>query len=182
MEPNRKSLGLPGPFGDWRFDFVALRTDGAAIRIRPSQADEAKLVDGVLSTWRLHEVRASTPGAAIAARDGAPTYDVLGRVDFVSNERAFARAMALHENAVAAGVDTSDPAWEHDLFGEDEFHKFPWDRWLVGRQWGKQLVSETVTTLTIGWRANAFRIRVTTRARPAPSYISLSASGSKLAR
>jgi len=174
LEPNRKSHGLLGPFGVWRFDFVALRTDGTAVRLHPSQGNEAKPIHGVLSTWRLHEVRASTPGAAIAAMDGAPTFDVLGRVDFVSNKRAFERATQLFP----PGVDTWDPAREHDLTGD----QFPWDRWLMGRPWGKALASETLTSMTIGWHKESFRIRVTTLAKPGPINIRLSTSGSWLSR
>ena len=177
MEPNRKSLGLPGPFGVWRFDFVGLRTDGAAVRLHPSQGSEAKPIDGVLSTWRLDEVRASTPGAAIAAMDGAPTFDVLGRADFVGNKRAFARAMQLVRDALS-GVDTRDPAWEHDLVGD----QFQWDRWLMGRPWGKALASETLTSMTIGRHQESFRIRATTRAKPDPINVRLTESGSRISR
>ena len=41
LECNRHALRLPQPLGNQRFDFVALRTDGSAVRMHPSKKAEA---------------------------------------------------------------------------------------------------------------------------------------------
>ena len=173
LEPNRGSMRLPPPFGNQRFDFIALRTDGSAVRMHPSEKADAKPIFGSLEHWRMGNVRASTPGAENAARPGTFSFNVLGRVDVVSNERALVRAMELYRTAVH--VRGSMDAWNCDLSSGDEF---PWDRWLMGRPFGADLVLETVSSMSMSFHQGSFRIKVTTLAEAAPRFIRLSAAGS----
>lgn len=46
LEPNRVELKLPGPYGQFRFDFVAVRADGTAVRLHPSRSRDATILEG----------------------------------------------------------------------------------------------------------------------------------------
>ena len=52
-EPNCIQLGLPGPYGHCRFDFVALQGGGRAARSHPGNKRDADIVTGQYSDWLL---------------------------------------------------------------------------------------------------------------------------------
>ena len=67
LDPNRFVLRLPAPYGDYRFDFVALRGDGTAARLHPGSKRDADVEVGRYLDWLLPA--ASMFGAASATTD-----------------------------------------------------------------------------------------------------------------
>ena len=170
-EPHASKLVHHGELAAHRFDFIAHRRDGSAIRMHPGSSKDAALVRGFLYEWCLHATtgddRASTPGGSYAAiAKAAPLiYEHLNQVDVMGNKDATVRAMELRgpeENVLAT--------WSVDLLHDD---KFPWDRWLAARPFGRQLLQEQLTHMSLTWHADDgyFRILVRTQSTPAQRYI-----------
>lgn len=141
-EPNARKLGLPGRFGPWRFDFVVHRCDGSCVRLHPSKQAEAEAVMGTLESW-LFGTRAPTPG--YSAQGPAPVHQTLGPVDVISSETA---ERMLLDRLITASQQGGIPVVE---VTEDLLHNdwFDYVRFLKGRPFGRQLLHEGVTGLTL---------------------------------
>ena len=53
LEPNRSQLRLPLPYGETRFDCVAVRADGTAYRLHPGSKQDAIPIVGRLQDWAI---------------------------------------------------------------------------------------------------------------------------------
>ena len=155
VDPNRESLNLPPPFGEQRFDFIAVRGDGTACRLHPSRSNDAIPTEGRLAWWTLTPLAptASTPGPGPSASTPGADVDVhihrpagvvaenYSRVDIVSSERALRDLLDMVHALRDGGMRDADIRL--DLFpGASTPGGWPWHRFLMGRPWGVDLFHE----------------------------------------
>ena len=187
-EPNRQVLCLPAPYGDYRFDFVAVRKDGSAARLHPGSRRDAEVVVGRYQDWLLPG--ASTPGVASGSTPasstgacsagmahGAPlgiaqrglVYLNYSQADVMSSNMALRQMMdRVHRHRENGGQD--DQLQEDLMNGAMALGGFEWHRFFMGRPWGLQLWSEEVTSLHLVWREAPVLV-VRTTAHPEPRFV-----------
>jgi len=187
-EPNRQVLCLPAPYGDYRFDFVAVRKAGSAARLHPGGRRDAEVVVGRYQDWLLPG--ASTPGVASGSTPasstgacsagmahGAPlgiaqrgvVYLNYSQVDVMSSNMALRQMMdRVHRHRENGGQD--DQLQEDLMNGAMAPGGFEWHRFFMGRPWGMQLWSEEVTSLHLVWREAPVLV-VRTTAHPEPRCV-----------
>ena len=179
VEPNHRQLGLPEPYGQKRFDFVALRGDGEACRMHPGCRRDAEIAQGRYEAW-LIPPSASTPGAASGAAStasaAAPQVDIMQRnglafqhysqVDIISAESALRTLVDIyHEHRRNGGDDNN---LDVDLLTSVSTPGgFEWHRFLMGRPWGCDLVHQQVVEMRLVWRSGGLALRVATSRTPA---------------
>ena len=143
-----------------RFDFVVHRVDGTCVRLHPSQGAEALPVIGHLEPWL---VQAGTVGTSVQA--------ALGPLDVISSEIAQRMLMDRLSAAAKQGGIMLQQAYESVI--ENEW--FDWVRFLQARPFGRVLLKEGVTSLTLkgsdSTPADPLLV-VTTQAHPADRVIS----------
>ena len=174
-ECNAVQLGLPPPYGQHRFDFVAWRNDGTACRLHPSQKNDALPVEGRLLDWVLSPPRpsASTPGlaaagpATISERRGGMMRN-LSRTDVVSSEETLRHLYDRKDAWIGRGGLPEELAEDLMALGPGSW---PWNRFLMGRPWGEELFNEEVTSCVLVIHGHGPAIEVRTLAQPLPRYI-----------
>ena len=137
LEPNRDKLNLPGNFGQHRFDFVVHRVDGTAVRLHPSEKFDGKVIIGSLAAWEFG-ARAPTPGQASTPSLTGAIDRTHGHVDVFSAERAHRMIMDIFHRRTGAPSELAV-----DLLTGD----FPWDTFLMGREFGRDLMQEGITSM-----------------------------------
>lgn len=169
-EPNARQLQLPAPYGSYRFDFLAHRSDGLCVRLHPSQSADAQAVVGELAAWTLDR-RAPTP--AYRPPPHRPTvHQTLGPVDVISAE-ACERIMTDRLMSTALKEQIAPAEVSEELVNCDWFD---FVRFLRARPWGEKLLSEGVASLTLVADSASTpvqpNIRVITNTNSAPRTIS----------
>ena len=149
VEPNHAELGLPEPYGKHRFDFVALRADGSACRLHPSQRRDALPVQGLYADWLIGGAPgapgtgASTPGdlRMFWQRElfGFRNYS---HVDIISSEAA-------HQYLMDVFAQQRDRGISPDGVSVDLTESWAWHRFLMGRDWGRKLFEEKVMEVAL---------------------------------
>ena len=154
VEPNHVQLGLPPPFGQHRFDFIAVRGDGRACRMHPGARRDAEIIVGLYDSW-LMQPSASTPGPGqpsastpgIMRRAGL-AYENYNQTDIISGKSALGMLMDMyHAHMAAGGVQSSMRVDVLAMPGN-----FEWPRFLMGRPWGRTLVAQGIAQLHLVWR------------------------------
>ena len=188
LEPNRQVLCLPAPYGEHRFDFVAVRKDGTAARLHPGSRRDAEVVVGRYQDWLLPDAStlgvasvstpASSTGASSAgAARGAPVgiaergvvYSNYSQVDVMSSQTALRHIMdKIHSYRKGGGQD--EQLQEDLMDGALTPGGFEWHRFFMGRPWGLKLWTEHVTSLHLVWRG-APALMVRTAAHPNPRFV-----------
>ena len=177
-EPNHRHLaeaGVPERLVQFRFDFVAHRVDGTAVRFHPGSRADAAITYGCLRDWGSPDVesRVPTPGTRsqpMPPRTRREPFKNFNETDIFSN--AAVRRWIEKRKQAHGEADFQENVLEGDLF--------PWQRFLMGRPWGKKLLLEGVTTMTlVRWeRQPAFRF--TTLAWPEERHIRVSGKRSQI--
>ena len=150
---------MPLPWRELRFDFVVIKCTGECVRLPPGEKADAKLVVGQLSTWQLHNPSPADRRQCLIGtadrRSGLPAEAVLdyGRQDVVSTERALTLAVRMYHDYIDQGGDDS-------ILDEDMYEDFPWQRFFIGREFGKDLRSRDIRMVRL-------------RKRPLDSYPSI---------
>ena len=171
LEPNRAQLALPPPYGDHRFDFVAVRADGTACRLHPGRAADAVPIVGLLKDWAITGTGASTPSEPTIYKRGHVNANY-GQQDVLSAEEAYRLLLDMyHEHKHQPGAEDAS-LWRDLTAGASTPGGFPWHRFLMGRDWGRKLFQEGVTSIILTWWEGGPALRVSTEARPHPRYIS----------
>ena len=162
FEPDRK-LHLPGPAG-WptlgkrRFDFVVHRLDGTCVRLHPSGRHEAKPVVGDVDHWKMWAESPIPDEASLPSLRG-PVCFMYGHVDVFSARRARAMIMDLVAEHTGARSELAVDLVTGDV-------NFPWIRFLMGQQWGMDLMVQGIASMVLIWQGEA-KIEVEVRAPPA---------------
>ena len=155
-EPDPGKLQLPEPYGGFRFDFVVHRMDGRCVRLHPSHNAEAQPVIGHLEPWL---VQTGTVGVHAAFLDG------------ISSEIAERMLVARIFKAATQGGISLKQVYESVI--ENDW--FDWVRFLQARPFGRALLKEGVTSLTLVC-SDSTPVKplliVTTQAHPADRVIS----------
>ena len=160
LEPNRDKLNLPGNFGQHRFDFVVHRVDGTCVRLHPSGRREAKPVVGDVDQWKIWAEPPILDEAPLPSLRG-PVCFMYGPVDVFSARRARAMIMDLVAEHSAPGARSELAV---DLVTGDV--NFPWIRFLMGQQWGVDLMAQGIASMVLIWQGDLV-IKVEVRAPPA---------------
>ena len=170
LEPNRR-MHLPGPggahggpdglLGKRRFDFVVHRVDGTCVRLHPSGRREAKPVVGDVDHWKIWAESPIPDEASLPSLRG-PVCFMYGHVDVFSARR---RALAMIMDLIA---ERSAP-WARSELAVDLVTgdvNFPWIRFLMGQQWGVDLMAQGIASMVLIWQGDPV-IEVEVRGPPA---------------
>ena len=194
LEPNRAQLRLPPPFGHLRFDFFAVRGDGTACRLHPSQKADAQPTHGAWDSWRLPHGTSPPPGASTPGPQGSASSSGLGihtahggmaqnynRVDIISAELAL-RTLTDKMHAWRQAGQRDEDVREDLLAGASTPGGWEWHRFLMGRPWGEALFQERVTSIFLVVLGGQPALEVTTAARPLARFITWSGNKAKLSQ
>ena len=197
MEPNRGTLKLPPPYGSFRFDFIAMRSDGSACRLHPSGKRDAVPVQGILTDWLIHHVTdlqpsapgvaagASTPGpigsdVRVSQRPGgslANIYVNYSQTDVVSNGQALGMLMDMYQSHIDAGGEEATLR-ESLLLSASTPGGFDWPRFLMGRPYGREILAEGVTSIDLVAVSGMPALFINTERVPETRLVSFKGGGS----
>ena len=95
-----------------------------------------------------------------------------GQQDVISAEQAYRQLLDMyHEHRQQPGAEDAN-LWRDLTAGAATPGGFPWNRFLMGRPWGRDLFHENVNSIILVWRDVGPALRVSTEAVPHPRYIS----------
>ena len=142
-EPNGQELlktGLGHPWAFRRCDFIVHRADGTHVRMHPDRLKEAKVVTGNLNEW-ITAARASTPGDHREVQPEAGHFNRHSPTDIIGA----ADARVAIDVILRRGGDFAD-----NMIDLTDGHEFEWERFLMGRVWGKQLMRGGILSFHAG--------------------------------
>ena len=135
-DPNWKVLPV-----EHRFDFVAHRVDGSAVRLHPEQSYHGKATYGDINDWALtpaaprsqDETVVGAPSTAVARNDtvGAFKASVWLKKTVPEPNEDFLKMV------LASSRDRFDGVWWRDLTDKEDFH---WHQFLAARGWGREIM------------------------------------------
>ena len=157
-DPNWKQLPAPN-----RFDFIAHRVDGSAVRLHPEAVRHGAATRGNLSDWALR-----------AADDNGPSLDSRAQV-WLQEQRApavarndtvgaFTAQVWLQEHVSEPSQDSLDylsaasrdaglrqPTDCVNFQDLSDQKKFPWHQFLAAREWGRMILDDVVEFGAAWW-------------------------------
>ena len=141
-DPNAKVLPVPN-----RFDFIAHRLDGSAVRLHPERVQHGEATEGQLGDWALRGGDAFLPAAPPAA--AMPRNDTVG---------AMVADVWLHEHMSEPTQEDLDEVSassrdQNFMFYRNITHteEFPWRQFLAARPWGLAIVDDVAIFGAAWW-------------------------------
>ena len=122
-----------------RCDFIVHRGDGTHVRMPPNLGKEAMIVTGNLNDWNT-AARASTPGDTRVVQPKAGHFSRHAQTDVISQVDARVAIDAILRGARLPG----------DMMDLTDCQEFVWERFLMGRDWGRHLLKVGVRSFHAG--------------------------------
>ena len=129
-----------------RCDFVVHRADGTHARLHPDgNGEEANVVIGNLNEW-ITDARASTPGNVRGVGRDAGHFTRHSPVDSIpaADARVNIDTLLRQHGGILGMLDLTDA------------RKFNWERFLMGRPWGRELLDDGVQSFCVGRDRNGY--------------------------
>jgi hypothetical protein len=129
----------------YRFDFVALRADGTAVRFHPSSTGDTVPVIGDPQQWAIGDAPMQAPAwHREVVPDADPNASQGSQVGRRAVFHVHAQADVLGARDATTFIQSVASRWEHggEKFTRDLTHprsEFPWDCYLASTEWGQAI-------------------------------------------
>ena len=137
-DPNAKGLAAPN-----RFDFIAHRVDGSAVRIHPEKVRHGKFCEGRLEDWALGGASARPAASSVARNDTVGAFVA----DVWLHEHVREPTQVEFDEVSAASRDT-DCVFYRNITDTEEFG---WQQFLAAREWGRNILDHVAVFGAAWW-------------------------------